>query len=57
MVWSEGGCSSYYLKNGDGKNAAIWPGSTIEYRRKTKKVNLDDYEIIRPSLTEKELSL
>ncbi len=51
MVWSEGGCSSYYLKNGDGKNNSIWPGSTMKYRRKTKKVNLKDYEIITPKVT------
>ncbi len=46
MVWSDGGCKSYYLQNMDGKNTSIWPGSTVTYRKKTKKINLHDYEII-----------
>ncbi len=48
MVWSDGGCSSYYLKNQDGKNTSIWPGSTVAYRKRTKKVNINDYEIVKP---------
>lgn len=48
MVWSDGGCQSCYLTNGDGHNASIWPGSTMKYRRKTKKIKLSDYNIITP---------
>ena len=48
MVWSDGGCSSYYLQNRDGKNTSIWPGSTVAYRKRTKKVNIKDYEITSP---------
>lgn len=48
MVWSDGGCSSYYLKNKNGKNTSIWPGSTVTYRKKTKKVNKKDYDMITP---------
>ena len=45
MVWSNGGCKSYYLVNQDGKNSSIWPGSTVKFRRETKKVKLKDYEV------------
>lgn len=46
MVWNDGGCDSYYLKDGKGKNTSIWPGSTVRYRKLTKKVNIIDYEVI-----------
>jgi len=48
MVWASEGCESYYLKDRNGKNTSIWPGSTYKYRKKTKRVNLDDYHIIKP---------
>lgn len=48
MVWSDGGCTSYYLKGQNGKNTSIWPGSTVRYRRETKKVHRDDYHLINP---------
>ncbi len=48
MVWSSGGCKSYYLKNNDGKNTSIWPGSTMTYRSKTKKMILKEYDITTP---------
>ena len=50
MVWSTGGCASYYLLNYEGKNSSIWPGSTMSYRRQTKKVNIDDFEMQSPQL-------
>lgn len=43
MVWSNGGCKSYYLVNKDGRNSSIWPGSTIKYRKLTKKIKVSDY--------------
>lgn len=33
-VWTAGGCTSWYL-NEDGRNTNIWPGSTIDFRRRT----------------------
>jgi hypothetical protein len=33
-VWTAGGCQSWYL-NEDGRNTNIWPGTTIDYRRRT----------------------
>lgn len=53
MVWSEGGCSSYYLQGMDGKNTSIWPGSTMAYRKRTKKIIKDDYEFISLTKIEK----
>lgn len=46
MVWSTGGCQSYYLKDRHGKNTSIWPGSTMKYRKVTKKIDLKNYNII-----------
>lgn len=48
MVWSTGGCQSYYLKDSIGKNTSIWPGSTMKYRKATKKMKLSDYNILHP---------
>ncbi len=45
MIWNTGGCKSYYLVNGKGKNTSIWPGSTMSYRKITKKIILNDFEI------------
>jgi cation diffusion facilitator CzcD-associated flavoprotein CzcO len=46
MVWSEGGCSSYYLQGMDGKNTSIWPGSTMSYRKRTKSIKKEDFEVV-----------
>jgi hypothetical protein len=46
MIWSSGGCNSYYLRNNNGKNTSIWPGSTMSYRKQTRKVNLKDYSMV-----------
>ena len=50
MVWSAGNCKSYYLKNADGKNTSIWPGSTISFRRKTRKIEFKNYEVVSPKI-------
>ena len=34
-VWTAGGCSSWYL-DATGRNSALWPGSTMEYRLKAR---------------------
>ena len=53
MVWSDGGCKSYYLQHSNGKNTSIWPGSTIKFRKLTKKVRASDYQLVEPKfLTE-----
>ncbi len=33
-VWTSGGCTSWYL-NDAGRNTTIWPGSTLDFRRRT----------------------
>ncbi len=42
-VWSAGGCSSWY-QDGSGRVTALWPGTTTEYRRRTRRLELGDYE-------------
>jgi cation diffusion facilitator CzcD-associated flavoprotein CzcO len=39
-VWSSG-CASWYAPGGH--NAAIWPGYTVDYWRRTRRLDLDDY--------------
>ncbi|MFG3660170.1 flavin-containing monooxygenase [Streptomyces sp. NPDC047706] len=46
-VWNTGGCNSWYLDAG-GRNTTIWPGTTGEFRRATRRVDLGEYEVLRP---------
>lgn len=41
-VWQSGGCTSWY-QNKHGKNTTLWPGSTVKYRRMTKRVHKHAY--------------
>jgi cation diffusion facilitator CzcD-associated flavoprotein CzcO len=43
-VWESGGCRSWYLDAQTGESPAIWPGSVIEYRKRTRTVSAEDYE-------------
>jgi len=45
-VWTTGGCVSWYL-NAAGRNPTLWPGSTIGFRRATRRVDPAEYELIR----------
>ncbi|MFF2062006.1 flavin-containing monooxygenase [Streptomyces sp. NPDC058200] len=45
-VWNTGGCTSWYLDD-NGRNTTIWPGTTTEFRRATREVDLSEYEVIR----------
>ncbi|MEU9439602.1 NAD(P)/FAD-dependent oxidoreductase [Streptomyces sp. NPDC048304] len=47
-VWNTGGCTSWYLDD-SGRNTTIWPGTTSEFRRATRRVDLAEYEVIRGS--------
>ena len=42
-VWSTG-CSSWYL-DANGRNSAIWPGWTWEFRRRAARLDPADYEL------------
>ena len=41
-VWSSG-CSSWYLDK-DGRNSTLWPGLTLEFRRRLRDVDLTRFE-------------
>jgi cation diffusion facilitator CzcD-associated flavoprotein CzcO len=49
-VWSTGGCTSWYL-DPSGRNTTIWPGTTTEFRRATRRVDLGEYELLRVPAT------
>ena len=44
-VWNAGGCSSWYLDE-DGRNRTLWPGYTWSFRRRTRRVDLADHELV-----------
>ncbi|MFC9911761.1 flavin-containing monooxygenase [Streptomyces sp. NPDC059862] len=46
-VWNTGGCTSWYL-DAAGRNTTIWPGTTAEFRRATRRVDLAEYAVLRP---------
>jgi hypothetical protein len=46
-VWSSG-CKSWYQAK-DGTNVAIWPGSTVEFRRRTRRFDLESYDVLEAS--------
>ncbi|GAB2882568.1 NAD(P)/FAD-dependent oxidoreductase [Streptomyces deserti] len=45
-VWNTGGCTSWYL-DASGRNTTIWPGTTSEFRRATRRVDLTEYDVLR----------
>jgi hypothetical protein len=44
-VWTDGGCTAYYLDE-HGRNFAIYPGFASEYRRRTRRFDPDPYELV-----------
>jgi cation diffusion facilitator CzcD-associated flavoprotein CzcO len=45
-VWNTGGCVSWYL-DPSGRNTTVWPGTTAEFRRLTRRVDLTEYDVLR----------
>jgi cation diffusion facilitator CzcD-associated flavoprotein CzcO len=45
-VWNTGGCDSWYLDD-NGRNTTVWPGTTGEFRKVTRWVHIDEYEVLR----------
>ncbi len=43
-VWSQGGCTSWYL-DADGVNRTLWPGFSFEYWVRTRRARRADYVI------------
>ncbi|MFI1017457.1 flavin-containing monooxygenase [Streptomyces sp. NPDC020965] len=48
-VWNTGGCTSWYL-DAEGRNTTVWPGTTGEFRRVTREVDLAEYDIVRAAV-------
>ncbi|MEV5510880.1 flavin-containing monooxygenase [Streptomyces orinoci] len=46
-VWNTGNCTSWYL-DAEGRNTVVWPGTTAEFRRATRRVDLQEYRLLRP---------
>jgi cation diffusion facilitator CzcD-associated flavoprotein CzcO len=45
-VWLTGGCMSWYL-SAPGRNPTVWPGSTLAFRRATRRLDLTEYDVRR----------
>jgi cation diffusion facilitator CzcD-associated flavoprotein CzcO len=43
-VWTDGGCSAYYL-DPEGRNYALFPGFAAEFRRRTRRFDARQYEL------------
>ena len=43
-VWMNGGCASWYLDS-HGNNTTLWPGFTFDFRRLTRKFDVDAYTV------------
>lgn len=43
-VWNTGGCNSWYLSK-SGKNTVVWPGFTWEYRLRTRRFDVESYQL------------
>ncbi|MDP2310580.1 MAG: NAD(P)/FAD-dependent oxidoreductase [Pseudomonadota bacterium] len=43
-VWNTGGCRSWYLTKG-GKNTTTWPGFTFEFFARTRRFDVERYEL------------
>jgi cation diffusion facilitator CzcD-associated flavoprotein CzcO len=41
-VWLTGGCRSWYL-DGEGRNGTLWPASTVTFRRRTRRFDVENY--------------
>lgn len=44
-VWATGGCNSWY-RSASGRITTLWPGSTFEFRRRTRRFVAADHELL-----------
>ena len=42
-VWESGGCQSWYQDPATRETPAVWPGSVVEYQKRTRTASLGDY--------------
>lgn len=42
-VWQAGGCRSWYQDQRTGESPVVWPGSVVDYRRRTRSASAGDY--------------
>jgi hypothetical protein len=42
-VWQAGGCRSWYQDQKTGESPVVWPGSVVDYRRRTRSASAGDY--------------
>jgi cation diffusion facilitator CzcD-associated flavoprotein CzcO len=42
-VWEAGGCRSWYQDQRTGESPVVWPGSVVDYRRRTRSASAADY--------------
>jgi cation diffusion facilitator CzcD-associated flavoprotein CzcO len=42
-VWLAGGCRSWYQDQRTGESPVVWPGSVVEYQRRTRSASAEDY--------------
>jgi cation diffusion facilitator CzcD-associated flavoprotein CzcO len=42
-VWQAGGCRSWYQDQRTGESPVVWPGSVVDYRRRTRSAAAEDY--------------
>jgi cation diffusion facilitator CzcD-associated flavoprotein CzcO/acetyl esterase/lipase len=54
-VWQTG-CNNWYLDE-HGRNTNNWPGFTLEYRRRTRRLDVTDYEVGAPAANAGEAQL
>ncbi|GAA1050849.1 flavin-containing monooxygenase [Arthrobacter russicus] len=47
LVWTRGGCSSYYLSS-TGKNTTLWPERAAAFRRKLGRFDAASYRFFKP---------
>jgi cation diffusion facilitator CzcD-associated flavoprotein CzcO len=52
-IWATGGCRNRYQTSA-GKHVAIWPGSTFDFRNRTARFDLQNYEVTRCGASSKE---
>jgi cation diffusion facilitator CzcD-associated flavoprotein CzcO len=43
-VWQAGGCRSWYQDQRTGESPVVWPGSVVDYRRRTRSAAAEDYQ-------------